>query len=483
MTSNDRITPLVNQERENKLVNLSLTPLEEPKVTGLKLDGEIALYRTDTQEELVLNTIDGNDTIWVVRDIDGWWTLPEIELPNLVRGRGDGSYDATGRYSERIITLEGSFLPQGPSGASTARDSLINILSPLTKGQDAGYLIVDENDGPEYEISGRRLASFSEIANVVGDGTNVVFTTQESDHAFIVGDAVSISDVVTDVTDVANNIVSAFNFSSAEITAISDNTFTVVSSVQETYVSGGEASHNFITYTTSETIPDEDIKIGDYIVSKEYDSPVVVDRSNTSVTVAGALGVDYISSGGLKKRIRKASKVRLLSRPVITSVTPRGRHDFSLALKAVDPIKYEFITGDPNGYDTEVLTAGVSGTASATITNSGNEAVPIIIEISQNLVVADSAIGSCPRIQIGSEFIDIVAGTDANVQLEIDTYNREALEVTYNGGVVDLVENGRSNLSVLVDWLYLQPGDNTVTLARFPQGTTCTIYYRSGWIG
>lgn len=428
MTTNDIVTSSVNQGQQNKLVNLSLTPLEEPKITGLKLDGEIALYRTDTQEELVLNTIDGNDTLWVTRDLDGWWTLPEIELPNLVRGRGDGSYDATGRYSERVITLEGSFLPQGPSGASTARDALINILSPLTKSQDAGYLIVSEY-GDSIPISDAQEQANAQI---------VVLSVPDTS-------GISVDDRVH---------VSRIEYSDPD---------GLVSNYQP------DAANNF--NSTSEG----------FLVTAVGDDSITIDRGSTLGAYTGA---SYTSGGRVRKVVRRmASKVRLLSRPVITSVTPRGRHDFSLALKAVDPIKYEFIAGDPNGYDTEILTAGVSGTASATITNSGNEAVPIIIEISQNLVVADSAIGSCPRIQIGSEYIDIVAGTDANVQLEIDTYNREALKVTYSSGVVSLVENGRSNLSVLVDWLYLQPGDNTVTLARFPQSTTCTIYYRSGWIG
>jgi hypothetical protein len=77
----------------------------------------------------------------------------------------------------------------------------------------------------------------------------------------------------------------------------------------------------------------------------------------------------------------------------------------------------------------------------------------------------------------------ILSGTSAGNRLEIDTYNREILEVQYAGSAVVNVANARSKASVLVDWIYLQPGDNVLTIAGFTAGATCTIYHRSGWIG
>ena len=151
MASYDSVEPTTNQERENKLVNRSLTSLPEPFISGLKLDADIALYRTSDQSELTLNTIDENNAIWVVSDIDGWWNVPQLELPDLPRGWGDGSYDGIGRWTNRLLTLTGSFLVQDPDDAPAARDKLIEYLSPLVKTDGAGYLIVDEG--------GRRLAT------------------------------------------------------------------------------------------------------------------------------------------------------------------------------------------------------------------------------------------------------------------------------------------------------------------------------------
>lgn len=316
------------QALENKLVNTALTKYPVPFLSGMKLNADIEI------NGLTLNTIDENETIWVVNDIEGWWTLPEPEIPDVPRGWGDGSYDAIGRWTNRIMTLNGSFLTQTPEDAATARATLMGVISPLVRSSTAGYLIVDEPD---------------------------------------------------------------------------------------------------------------------------------------------------LSNPG--QVIRKSAKVRLSDTPEIISVNARGRHDFSIGLKAVDPVKYEFISGDPDGYDSRTLTANALGIASTSITNSGDIAVPIIIELSANFQVSNPVIGFCPRIQIGSDWIDIVDGTGENIKLEIDTYNREALKVTYDGEEIDLVENGRSNLAVIVTWLYLEPGSNTVSLARFPENSTCTIYYKSGWIG
>jgi hypothetical protein len=332
MTFYDSVEPTTNQELENKLVRTALTKLPEPFLSGLKLKGDIAIYNTDTQEELTLNTIDDNDVVWVVSNIEGWWTLPENELPDLPRGWGDGSYDAIGRWSNRIITLDGSFLPQRPEDAYAARAKLIDFLSPLVKTQGAGYLIVDE---------------------------------------------------------------------------------------------------------------------------------------------PGPTGV-----------IRKSAKVRLSGPPIISSTLARGRHDFSVGLKAVDPIKYEFVsvgqTPDPDGYDTKVIDATTDWEGE--IVNKGNVPVPVIFEISSLTSINPQEPPTITRSEDGPPGIIILEEVSSNSRLEIDTYNREVLEVDYSP-VKPEVTNARSKASVLIDWIYLQPGENTIVLTGFPSGASCTVYFKSGWIG
>ena len=320
----DSVSPAVNQAEENKLVNKAMTPLPIPFISGLKLEGGIQLWNPTTETGLTLNAIDSNNVIWIVTDIDGWWELPESELPDLPRGWGDGSYDAVGRWSNRLITLTGSFLTQSPADAPAARDALMSYLSPMMKSTRAGYLIVTE------------------------DGTT-----------------------------------------------------------------------------------------------------------------------------------KKAAKVRLSGVPNVSSINARGRHDFSIGLKAVDPVKYEFVDGDPDGYQVEAVNTS-SGSATATIANTGNIAVPVIIEIS-GLTSIPSA-SNPPTIinaETSGEGIVLNAATPSGHTLEIDTYNREILDVETS---TQTVTNARSRASVLIEWLYLEPGENEIEFTGFPSGSSVDIYYRSGWI-
>jgi hypothetical protein len=324
------VTPDVDaQGLENKLVNTALTKQPQPYLSGLKLAADISI------NGLVLNTIDENDVVWVVENIDGWWTLPDPELPDLPRGWGDGSYDAVGRWANRLITLTGSFMPQRPEDAATARNSLMSAVSLVKTG---GWLLVYENK--------------------------------------------------------ANDPIE------------------------------GPASN----------------PIGAY--------------------------------------------VRLSGTPQITSVNARGRHNFSIGFKAVDPTKYEFNTSaDPDdGYSSTTITSS-SGSGSVTINNAGNIAVPVVLELSSGFTVPSLATPPTITNSTYSQSIPIIAGTAASNRLELDTYNREVLDVEYSGATVVSSVNGRAKVSVLVDWIYLEPGDNVIELAGFPTGGTCTIYWRSGWIG
>lgn len=75
-------------------------------------------------------------------------------------------------------------------------------------------------------------AGASTITGASGDGTNVVYTTSEA-HGYQVGDFVTV----------ANVIPTSFNITGdgEEIIAVTSNTFTVASTVTDTYTSGGTA--------------------------------------------------------------------------------------------------------------------------------------------------------------------------------------------------------------------------------------------------
>lgn len=302
------------QAEENQLVNKALTKFPIPHFSGLKLEADIKLGN------LTLNTIDDDNVVWVCTDIEGWWNFPDPELPDLIRGWGDGSYDARGRWAARLITLKGVFLTQDPSQVPAARAKLIEAANLVYRG---GWLVV--NEGPQ-----------------------------------------------------------------------------------------------------------------------------------------------------------KGAFVRLSGRPDIATVTPRGRTEFSIGLRAADPIKYEYVDGVEDGYRIATLSPS---TTSTVINNTGNTTVPILIELSKGFTVANPSNPPTITNTENDQVMRIIAGTVADNQLEIDTYNREVLDVEYDGTDVVNVENGRAKLAVLSDWIYLEPGENTITITNFPAGSTCTIYYRSGWIG
>lgn len=80
----------------------------------------------------------------------------------------------------------------------------------------------------------------------------------------------------------------------------------------------------------------------------------------------------------------KASKVRLSGRPDIETVNPRGRTEFSIGLRAPDPIKYGWNWERTDGYyaqDIACANASTSHDGTGTVTNSGNTDVHVILRV------------------------------------------------------------------------------------------------------
>lgn len=321
-----------DQQIENKLVNLSLTSLPIPHITGLKLKGDISIGN------LVLNTIDTTgDTagvVWVCSELDGWWTIPDPEFPELTRGWGDGSYDANGRYAARILTLTGSFLTQTPEQVEPARKKLLEAIDLVYRG---ATLRVNEVD-----------------------------RTRESDG----------------------------------------------------------------TYTATA-------------------SP-------------------------------KVAFVRLSGRPEIVSTKARGRHDFTIGLKAPDHVKYEYVA---ETYRTATLSRGQN----TTLVNTGNTRTPFIFELSGATASGEELTITNEYTKDGATVTESITGirnVSSSYTTEIDTYNRNVIRVTRSGGVVTSKTVARGDIDSYVDWLQLYPGNNKITFTSSGTSTvSCKINYRSGWIG
>lgn len=76
--------------------------------------------------------------------------------------------------------------------------------------------------------------------------------------------------------------------------------------------------------------------------------------------------------------------VRLSGRPEITTVNARGKTEFTIGLRAADPVKYSWNSSDPDGYSSSTIhcksTSG-SYSGSGTVTNAGNTSVTAILEV------------------------------------------------------------------------------------------------------
>jgi hypothetical protein len=113
------------QGQENFAVDRGLQDNPSPDIGRLKLEANIVLG------DFIFNTIDEYGVVWVVTDMEGWWTPPGADIPTVERGFGDGAYEVRGRYQSRILKLKGSFLVPYPNLVEAARDRLIAATADL----------------------------------------------------------------------------------------------------------------------------------------------------------------------------------------------------------------------------------------------------------------------------------------------------------------------------------------------------------------
>lgn len=117
-----------NQAQENYSVNRGLQQLFPNEITKLKLEGNVILG------DFIFNTIDDSGVVWVITNLDGWWSPPEADVPEIPRGYGDGGYDVRGRFNARNFSLQGVFLTPKPELVEPARDRLIASLDLVRRG-------------------------------------------------------------------------------------------------------------------------------------------------------------------------------------------------------------------------------------------------------------------------------------------------------------------------------------------------------------
>lgn len=175
----------------------------------------------------------------------------------------------------------------------------------------------------------------------------------------------------------------------------------------------------------------------------------------------------------------RASFVRLSGSVDIETVNTRGRTEFSIGLRAADPIKYEWNDATPNGYTVTELpvsnvTSGVTG--SGDVVNSGNYPVPAIYEISGPLTAPATIYNRTTDklIIITQELKGSLTRAISNKQL---TFNTTSLE-----DVATLTTLGAHGFSV-GDSIYISnigyPFDGDQTIVSVPTDTTFTYITES----
>ncbi len=133
----------------------------------------------------------------------------------------------------------------------------------------------------------------------------------------------------------------------------------------------------------------------------------------------------------------KASWVRLNGKVNIRTVNPRGRTEFSIGLRAPDPIKYEWVDGSEFGYDVYTVgakNAALSRSGEVTVTNHGNTRVFCNLVVTgpcgtptsitnlttgQSIVLTESLVG--PGATIGTTVTKSRASNVATLVVNVST--------------------------------------------------------------
>lgn len=113
----------------------------------------------------VFNTVDAYGVTWIIEDIDGWWYLPDVSLPDIVRTDAlDGSYSVDGSYNARLFTIKGHYFAPTAIDIELARGRLLAAMDAVRREVT---LQVNENVPKRAQV---RLASRPRVATVQQNG-------------------------------------------------------------------------------------------------------------------------------------------------------------------------------------------------------------------------------------------------------------------------------------------------------------------------
>lgn len=361
-----------SQTEENKYVNQALTPRQPLTIGGMELNADVTIG------DLVLNTIDESGIVWVCTDIEGWWGHADPEIPDIPRGVEDGSYDVTGRYTARQLTLTGVFLPQNPDQVGAARDQLIAATNLVRTG---AWLRTNEEPTRASYV---RLSGRPTIQTVNARGrTEFSIGLRAADPVKYLWNDADPSNTGLTTVEIpgTSGVGTVSNIGTAEVTGIFEIT--------------GPAG---VGTVISNTLNGEKITLVE------------------ALRGAGSIG--------------NITKVELYSN--VATITTEEDHQLIIG----DVIT---VSGAGAPFDTSAT--------STTLVTKSSRTYPYTFsyEINSDIILDDIA----PTNSFGSVSL---ANSDV---LTIDTYERS---VAFNGDIT----GNRSKVDTLVDWIKLTPGDNEI---------------------
>lgn len=349
-----------------------------------------------------------SNTVWVVSDIEGWWTLSEPSIPNIERGFGDGSFDINGRLMARNLTLRGSVLIESDNRTTIATKSAAvrnMILESFNLVKRNAWLIVEED--AYHRAALVRLSGRPEISTANSKG-RIDFSI-----GLVANDPVKYEWVDIDDLDLSN-----------------------LPAGEDFYGNG----YNLARVTTGS-------------VSQEYR--------------------EYFTTAGYSSDVRTPFSYDAVDWRLNDSPSTDGNYVMSYSNVSITSDSGSSLSASTN---------------SATITNHGNSDVYCIFRIFGPFVGP----GTIANYTTG-QYMNFVAPTntgdtlvDSGDYLQIDTKDRKVNQGDLINGLSS--SSSRSFLEPLVDWIYLQPGENIIYFNDNGTGVQTSVpvlqvYWRSGWIG
>lgn len=370
----------IPQAEKNTIVKKALSAVPQV-INGIRLGADVVL------NDLVLNTIDEDDTVWVCTDLDGWWGQADPEIPDIARGVEDGSYDVEGRTKARTLTLSGFFIPKDPDASLSA--SLDRLVLAMNLTRTGGWLQTHENPSKAAWV---RLNARPNVRTVNARG-KTEFSIQ-----LRAGDPIKYHWDDEDPDGYTN-----LHFEAADVIGYAENIGTATVTGNFTLTGPAGAGTRIFNATTDETMTLQYPLRGAGLVADAYE----VEATD------GVATIRTIQPNNL----RVGDEVALLNMVIPFSESDQTR--IVTAVSEVYPYSFSF------AIDTDDISSMSTGGQIRLVNN------------------------------------DV---------LTVDTYNRA---VTYNGET----SGHRNKLVTLTDWIHFAPGENIIEF--YDNVTQVEVVYKS----